>query len=319
MATEDYVAVAADDWYQRRREDDEGEFFRKVANQGPRKGEGGATRQGIYCFTAAGQLLAYKNAGQAPDVMRDVLKNGLAAWNKLPPAERKPGAVQVDGPRVLDATYARNPPAGGLVVNVFTRALDRDANGKFCDAKCKTGSGDEVGRDHLWLTQVEQQSLAPVNATVGQRIPLSRAIAERILRFHLVDNTRGEPPMWRVADIRTCDINLTVESVNAVGVTLRMQGHVLLATSEDPQDAQRGFDAKLTGQVHYDSAKRKIDRFDLIAIGDHWGEGSFTRGARPGRTPLGVAFELASEKSLDFLVPPQGARELADYMGSRAR
>src|SRR5207248_11096817 len=96
MAGEDYVAVAADDWYQRRRDDAEGKFFRAVADQGPRKGEGGSTRQGIYCLTADGTLLAYKNAGQAPDVMREVLRQGLRSWQKLPEARRKPGAVQVD-------------------------------------------------------------------------------------------------------------------------------------------------------------------------------------------------------------------------------
>src|SRR6185436_2999551 len=97
MATEDYVAVAADDWYQRRRDDAEGRFFRRVADQGPRKGEGGSTRQGIYCLTADGQLLAYKNAGQSPNVMRDTLRQGLRAWQRLPAERRRPGAVAVEG------------------------------------------------------------------------------------------------------------------------------------------------------------------------------------------------------------------------------
>src|SRR5438093_5498858 len=94
MATERYIAVAGDDWYQRRRQDAEGEFFRKVADQGPRKGEGGSTRQGIYIFTPGGKLLAYRNH-QDPDVMRSVLQQGLKAWNKLPENERKPGALKV--------------------------------------------------------------------------------------------------------------------------------------------------------------------------------------------------------------------------------
>src|SRR5215813_3812829 len=93
MATKDYVSVAADDWYQRRREDDEGRFFRSVADQGPRKGAGGSTRQGIYCLTASGKLLAYKNSQDA-GVMREVLRQGLAQWRQLPASERRPGAHQ---------------------------------------------------------------------------------------------------------------------------------------------------------------------------------------------------------------------------------
>src|SRR5262249_33629739 len=107
MAKEKYVPVTADDWYQRRRQDPEGEFFRKVADQGPRKGEGGATRQGIYMFTADGKLLAYKNAGQAPDVMRQVLKQGLAEWAKLPEERRQPGAVKIGELDPIDKRYDR--------------------------------------------------------------------------------------------------------------------------------------------------------------------------------------------------------------------
>src|SRR5437870_3596510 len=152
MATADYIAVAGDDWYQRRRQDAEGDFFRKVADQGPRKGEGGATRQGIYCLTADGKLLAYKNAGQNADVMREVLKQGLAAWKKLPEEQRKPGAVTVEDPARLDPRYSRKLPAGAVVIRTYTRILDRDDKGELCKGSCSTLGGDKAARDHLWLT-----------------------------------------------------------------------------------------------------------------------------------------------------------------------
>ena len=53
----------------------------------------------------------------------------------------------------------------------------------------------------------------------------------------------------------------------------------------------------------------------LVALGEHWGEGTFTGGARPGRSPLGVAFELADDHSASNVIPPQGARELDGYFG----
>jgi hypothetical protein len=66
MAKEQYIAVACDDWYQRRRTDAEGRFFKQVSDQGPRGGNHTSTRQGIYVLTASGKLLGYKNAGQNP-------------------------------------------------------------------------------------------------------------------------------------------------------------------------------------------------------------------------------------------------------------
>src|SRR5262245_25182331 len=111
MARDRYVAVAGDDWYQRRRQDAEGKFFRGVADQGPRKGEGGSTRQGIYLFTADGKLLGYRNHHD-PNVMREVLRQGLREWDKLPETRRRPGAVKVPDRGKGDARYTRTPPAG---------------------------------------------------------------------------------------------------------------------------------------------------------------------------------------------------------------
>ena len=314
MATENYVPVAGDDWYQRRRDDAEGKFFRGVADQGPRKGQGGSTRQGIYCFTADGKLLAYKNAGQAPDVMRDVLRQGLREWQKLPAERRQPGAVRVDELDKTDPIYSRTPPPGGLIVNVSTRILDRDKGG-WCRGTCERLGGDKAARDHLWLTAAEWQALVPADPKKGARSPLPPAVAERMLRFHLIDNTRGEPPMWRREDIRSQELTLAVEEVTPAVVRLRLDGSVLLATRADAAKADRGFDARLLGYIQYDRAKKMIDRFDVVAVGDHWGEGRYTGGARPSRQPLGVAFELATGKSAADRVPPQAAREIDAYLG----
>ncbi len=315
MAASDYVPVAADDWYQRRRQDAEGEFFRAVADQGPRKGEGGSTRQGIYCLTAAGRLLAYKNAGQAPEVMREVLRDGLTAWRALPEADRRPGAVVVPGETgQVDDRFSRRPPAGGLVLDVFTRALDRNDDGKsYSDADCSLGGGDEAARDHLWLTRDEWRSLVPAKPVVGQLAPVPAAIVRRIARFHLVDDTRGEPPFWSRDELRTADLTATVEAATPGEIRLRLDGRARLATDADPARADRGYDARLLGYLTHDRKADALTRFDLVAVGDHWGEGPHTRGARPGRTPLGVAFAIVEGDGPADAIPPQAAREANEY------
>src|SRR2546421_6747192 len=94
LASEKFVPVSGDDWYQRRRDDAEGQFFRRVADQGPRKGTGGSTRQSIYCFTAVGKLPAYNNVSQAPEGMPEGLRQGLEKWRELPAAELRPAAAK---------------------------------------------------------------------------------------------------------------------------------------------------------------------------------------------------------------------------------
>jgi hypothetical protein len=143
-------------------------------------------------------------------------------------------------------------------------------------------------------------------------------IAERLLRFHLIDNTRGEPPMWRKSDIRRSELKLTAAQGDGAETALRLEGTALLSTAAEPENADRGYDVRLLGEIRLDASGR-VTRFDVVAVGDHWGEGTFTRGARPGRTPLGVALELADGRHPGDSVPPQGAREVQAYFGAAYR
>jgi hypothetical protein len=312
LARKAFVPVAGDDWYQRRRQDAEGEFFRKVADQGPRRGEGGSTRQGIYVLTASGRLLAYRNH-RDPAVMRALLKEALRKFEQLPARERRPGAVTVPPLGKTDPRYSRMPPPGGLVVNVYSRILDRQEEGGYCRGKCPTPGGDRAAHDHLWLTEAEWKSLLPARPRPGTSAQVPHRLVMRMLRFHLMDNTRGEPPAWSARDVREGNLTLTVEEAGPAGMKLRLKGRALLASSPDPQQSKRGFDAHVLGYLHYDADKKTIDRFDAVAIGEHWGQGTFTGGARPGRTPLGVAFSLAAGDAVADRVPPQESRSLRDY------
>lgn len=311
MAKDEFVPVAADDWYQRRRQDAEGAFFKKVSDQSPRKNAGTSTRQGIYMFTADGQLLGFRNH-RDPAVMRSVLAQALKEFRKIPEEKRKPGAIKIDDPGQRDTTYHREPPKGALIVNAYTRILDRKGDG-FCVGACEFTGGDQAARDRLWLTEQERKSLIPAAPKKGDKVTVPQAVLYRIARFHLVDNTRGEPPHWGLGEVRKATLTLTVENVSDSAVTLKLEGEMLLATDADPKKASRGYDVRLLGHVRYDVKKKAFDRFDAVALGEHWGEGPYTRGARPGRTPLGVAFELSTGAPSDR-VPPQGSRALRGYL-----
>lgn len=311
LVNEHFVPVAADDWYQRRRLDDEGAFFRRVADQGPRKGEGGSTRQGIYAFTASGKLLGYRNHHDV-EVMRRFVEDSLAKWHKLPAADRAKGAIDIGDALKVDAAYSRTPPPGGLILNVYTRILDR-TDDFFCHGTCKFPGGQRAAHDRVWLTADEVRALLPGDPAVGQEFAAPAALTYRLARFHLVDNTRGEPPMWTKPQVRSADLKLAVQAVKKGEARLRVRGAFLLATDADPKAAQRGYDVSLIGEITYDPATRRVLRCDVVAVGDHWGSGPYTGGARPGRNPLGIAIELADPERAADRVPPQAARESNAY------
>jgi hypothetical protein len=315
MATTEFVPVCTDDWYTRRRQDSEGEFFRKMADAAGKKGENGATRQGIYVFTADGTVLGYKNAGQDAEVMKKVFRDALFKFDKLPEGKRKAGAVSVPDHGRLDPRYTRTPPTGGLIVRVNARILE-EKNGNYSAGQCEFTGGDMASRDFLWLTKAEVKQLAPAKAEVGQSYPMPTKIATRLARYHLNDNTRGEPNFWAADHLRKNEWTLTVTKVTDDGVELRLDGGVLLATQADPTDADRGYEGKARGVLRWVPKKGTFDQFDVAVIGSHWGDGTFTkRGVRPGKSPLGFALSLADPSKPGETIAPQAIRNEGEYWG----
>ena len=311
IVNKNFVPVAMDDWFQRRRQDAEGEFFRKVADQGPRKGQGGSTRQGIYAFTADGKLLQYRNS-QDPDVMRAFLLSALKAWNSLPAAERRLAVAAVPELKKVDPRYVPTLAKDTLIVNVHARILDREDD-FFSHGSCKFPGGQRASHDHLWIRAAEWQALLPKDPKKDQEIAIPAKLMYRLARYHLIDNTRGEPPMWGHREVRKAELKLIVAEITKDEVRLKLTGAFLIATDADVKTAKRGYDVSLLGEIIYDPAARKITKFNAVALGEHWGEGAYTGGARSGRTPFGVAFELADPARAADRVPPQAIRESAAY------
>jgi hypothetical protein len=231
-----------------------------------------------------------------------------------------PGAVAVPPLPAgeQDQQFVRTPPAGGLIVKVHTRVLERNEDGSFRPCG-ETTRGFAAATDHLWIAEREWRELIPADARPGESHPVPSAVTERILRFHLVDNTRGEPPMWERQEIRSGALTATVEESNAQKMRLRLDGTAMLATASRPEDAGRGYDARLRGHVEFDRVANRIVQFELLALGDHWGEGPYTRRARPGSTPLAVLFQLTSGEHPTDRIPPQGIRNRQDYWGPAGR
>ena len=267
-----FVPVAIDQAYQRRQQDTEGEFYRKIAGQGPRNNFQGTT-QGLYIATADGKLLSFNN-NRGAERLRRLMKEAFEA--------RQDTNVAVVEANKVDPRFNPEPPAGGLVVRVRAKVL---GGYEETDDQWRQIFQSAISRDNLWISDSEHQAL------VRGEVPSS--LQKRIAKFHLVDNTRGEPPMWNDQEIRNVAMKLTGN---------RLSGTVHLET----QNGQRGYQADLLGVV--DVKDGKVVRFDVVARGDFWGDGTYTKGAPKGKFPLAVSFELADGSDVADGVPPQASR-----------
>lgn len=309
LINENFIPVAENDWFQRRRQDAVGEFFRSVANQGPRKGAGGSTRQGHYALTAGGRLLAFNN-NRGAEKHAAMLRRALEEWQALPAAQRAPGAVEVEmlDAGQLDKKYAQLMPEATVVLKTSTRLLKQEGGELVaCGADDHpNGWGHLAAHNQMWLQASEIAQLRELDGE--EPVDLPSPIAYRLMRFHLVDNTRGEPDFWSRQDVREYQLSLRTPP----GAPLRrvIEGHVLLENGKG-----RGFEAKVLGQLDIAPDADRLTAVEIVALGDHWGSGTYTAGARPGRTPLGIAFSLADpENDPGAGVPPQGSGWLDGYL-----
>ncbi len=271
------------------------------------------------CFvltTPGGQKLA---GGNGSGGAREALTAGLKKWKELSEDERRalPPPLAKGGDGAVKPAEAERctPPPGGLILRSFVRNLKKDDRGDLMaiateDLKDRVlyPSWSPVYREpahfNVWLTAAEWKLLVPPDPKKGDTFSVPDAIQKRIFRYHLVNGTFGLPGKWAHEHIRTGVLTLTIEEVAPV-LRMRLQGSALLMTDADPAKAQRGYDTRLTGLLTYDLQKQAFTRFEFVAIGDYWG-GDYEGGRfkRPGRTPLGISFELVRGDNAINLVPP---------------
>lgn len=275
MLQQDFVPVAINQAFQRRQQDGEGAFYRRIASQSPRGGgDWSQTTQGFYIATPDGELLLYNN-NRSPERLRRLMREALAEF-----AEREPVEVEVADLGERDEEFHPEPPEGGLVVRVHAKVL---GGYEPTDDPVRQMFHEALSRDNLWVTAEEQDTLA--------RGEFPEALAQRIARYHLIDNTRGEPTMWRPHHVRS--LEMTLEN----GV-LRGAAHL------ESEGGDTGYEVALLGRVTVEDGR--VVGFALAAEGDYWGHTRYTPGCPEGRFPLAVVFRLADGEDAADAIPPQG-------------
>ncbi len=285
LIQDNFVPVAIDQWYQRRQQDAEGEFWRKIAGQSPRN-DFRQTTQGHFICDASGKLLGYNPNHVDLERVRAFIRDAFDKFDSDAQKDVKPLVVKNRDPQ-----FDVRQPENGIVVRMYSKVLGGYEKAKNSSAKAFQSS---VGQDNLWITEDEKQDLIQAVRKDGE-VPAE--IAYRIARFCLIDNTRGEPPRWRFDQVKK--ISMRIDN----GV---LKGNVELKT----EDEKRGYVCELFGYV---SVKGKeVTRFDIAVEGQFWGQGRHTPWAPKGKFPLVFTFQLADPSSAESHAVPHGAKGWVD-------
>lgn len=265
-------------------QDTAGEFFRRIADQRP---EPKHSKQGYYIVSPDGKLLRGWMYPRPDDgTMKRHLKEATASYQ--PPATVEP----LDGTRV-DRGIKRAMPEGAVGAEVRAKVFDAEWPAAAVDRF--TVIRTAIGYDRLWILKDELGALS--------RGEMPDSLLERIVRFHLGDNSRCILQRWPAAAIREARAELKREGEGFV-----LDGSVVL------EDGTRGYEAKLFGYV--DARGGELRRFDLLARGKAWGRHNAVPFAPLGKFTLAVAF-AASRPGESFETLPVW-HYVDDYLQAKA-
>jgi len=265
----------------------------------------------LVAATASGTVLA---SGRALRLHSQALKPVLAEFKKQPLAARRGKPEDA-----AKATPPRRPvpkaPAGGLVIRGFCTYMQKDAKSQWARTKRfyyeqnPNRWAAETQSDMLWLTAAEARSLVPATPQVGVRVPVAVAIRERFFSTIGIDYMEGSVNSLK---LRATEMTLTVTTVTDNGIAMKLEGYGWMGRELDLklriQPRSRGCELRVLGRLHFDRRKKAFDRFDVVGLGEAWGNkmNYIRREVIPRGYPwqYGIACELVTGDSPMDRIPP---------------
>lgn len=292
--TNDFIPVTGDTHEIQNRRSPTQQWFLKMAEKVNPRIKNDITAQGFYVAAADGTAYAFSN-NRKPEMALGMLNKGVSQFKQSPPP-----AVTISNDE-KNSTFTRPPDGSTSILRIFSRIPQLPADVSILN--------HSVGRDHIWLLRSEVREILQSATEVNKKVPLPATLTHRLVRFHLVDNVRGEPDFWKPEEISKATFELSLLKRDATKATFSLRGLFEQATS----DQKRGIIGLLQGEFVVDTASEKVSRFRGFAESKAWGAGTYTPSPPPGRFILRFAI-LETSDPHSKIVPPQGLLAGDEYL-----
>ena len=265
----------------------------KMAEANIERVRNGQTAQGFYVVGPDGSFYAYNNNRSVERVL-GVMDTALTQYNLRPPKKVSIPASQAK------STQPWQLPSGASILRTHSRIIPVPSGA--------AQSNNRVARDHLWILKEELQTIYDkCFGTASFEMP--KTLASRIIRFHLVDNIRGEPVFWDGPEIKKAAIRVFPKPGDRNTFTLTGDFEMQTAGNE------RGMSGKIEGEMTLDPKTMRIVRSRVLADATAWGAGPYTPNPPAGKFALKIAF-VDVEDSISKIVAPQGTNWGDSYFRS---
>jgi hypothetical protein len=286
-------ACAADEvWRLQRDNDPECRWFR-MAVRGDSKPVRGSM-QGTYVITPQGRLLGRINSAN-PDQVLKVLTKALTTWESMSGTERSQVATETPQPvHRWEDSY----PVSGLVLERFARDIG-DSPGE--------PQRTPVNRDTAWFSGQELQGWLP-EAKTDAEADVNPRLVERLARFVLVDNVRGQTLPYARAELKSYGMRSKVLAIRGSLIDIEITGHSKTAAKGPWLDADnywkpnrefpRLLNCQMFGKATFDRDAKRFTSFELVATGVRQGRTTFNGRAKeePNSShQIGFLLQLADE------------------------
>lgn len=244
------------------------------------------TSQGLYVAGADGTCYGFINHRGETQRIHQFLDRCLAEFRQTPPQR-----VEI-GEKALSAPFARTPDPTASVLRVFSRIHPLPPG--------VSSLNEGPGRDHLWIYADELKEIRAAAPENGRDFSLPKSLVARLTRFHLIDNVRGEPDMWKPAEVTKAEF--TARRVRDDGETgvYAFSGIFAMRAA----NGGRGYEGTISGEFVVDNRAARITRFRAYGKGQAWGVSTYTPEAPKGRFPLLIAI-VETDDPTARTVPPQ--------------
>tara|TARA_Y100000590_G_C15734951_1_gene1018245 strand:+ start:3380 stop:4186 length:807 start_codon:yes stop_codon:yes gene_type:complete len=240
-----------------------------------------------------------------PDDVLSVIQQGLDKWNHNTISDR---SINPTNTIIPSHRWEDSYPENGLVLTGYKIDLKSDP-------PSNDNRGDRWNMDHVWFNKAEMKEWITNDLIEGSVNKVPAVISERLIRFHLVDNVRGQTLPFAPDEIKMNQMMTEVVLKNESSIELEISGESFSVAKGEWSLGENDWTpthlldhsirTKLLGKVTYNFQTETVTEFEMVAIGERSGK-TKNNGRMYGSDSnhIGFYYKMAQENASEKIAPP---------------